>query len=545
MKRNLFYRFIFLLATGIILTSCHREYFEFDKISDEFEIDPKLAAPLVYGSMSMKDIVERFDSTGYVGEFDDKLIYLAYSDNLVEVMADTLVEIPPHISTEIYLDPEIDAPIFIGSDIGDTVHFYKSDILEFNTESGDRIDSVVIKGGEITAEVYSSFRHKGFMIISSEQILDPHGNPLFLEVVISDLSGDFNGSTKLDSDHYYIETTRVGDSSVITIDYDLALINSGNPISPGEICDVKTSLIDMDFYGVYGTIGSRDLFSLTDSIEIPIFADNPELTTLKLRDPRITIHTASSVGIPFEIELDNVTATAEDGTTEQLEFYSGHPFVIPGPALENIGETVYGEININRETSNFPDLINLAPSDIFFSVKGRVHEESGQDTHFLLDTSRFVLDAEFLLPLDLRITGYALTDTMEFEMEDGVDTSMVRNAEITLTTINQLPLELKVQVLLLDSNYIEIDSIFEDQLPILGASEVDADGKLTMEKEETHTVKFPAEKLGKLKQVSFIKVRAQLITSQAGEPFVKIYSDYTLDFEISLLANFRINSNEL
>ncbi|MEN8156013.1 MAG: hypothetical protein ABFS10_03620 [Bacteroidota bacterium] len=552
MQRNPFHRFIFLLATGIILTSCHREYFEFDKISDEFEIEPEMAAPLVYGSMSMKDIVERFDSTGYVGEFDDGLIYLAYSDTLVEAMADTLVDVPDHISTEIYLDPEIDDPIFIGSDIGDTVHFYKSDILKFNMEGGDRVDSILVKGGTIIAEVYSSFRHMGFMIISSDQIHDPQGNPLFLKVDISDLSGDFRDSTILDSDHYHIETTAMGDSNVITIDYDLGLINSGNPINPGEVCDVKTSLIKMDFYGAYGYISSRELITLTDSLGIPIFADNPELTTLKLRDPRITIHTASSLGIPFEIELDSVTATAEDGSTETLEFYTGHPFVIPGPALENIGETVYGEININRETSNFPDLINLAPSDIYFNVAGRTHEESGQDNHFLLDTSRFMLEAEFLLPLDLRITGFALTDTMLFEMEEGVDTSMVRNAEITMTTINQLPIELKAQVLLLDSNYIVIDSVFEEQLPLLGASEVDEDGKLKVYADgsdgarmETHTVKFPAEKLGKLEQVSFMQVRAQLVTSQAGEPFVKIYSDYTLDFEISLFANFRINSNEL
>ncbi len=54
-------------------------------------------------------------------------------------------------------------------------------------------------------------------------------------------------------------------------------------------------------------------------------------------------------------------------------------------------------------------------------------------------------------------------------------------------------------------------------------------------------VKFN-EKLGKLEQVHFMQVRAKLTTSDEGVPYVKIYSDYTLDFKISILANLRINS---
>ena len=44
--------YLVCLVTGILfLSSCHKEYFELDKLSDEIEIHTDLVAPLIYGSM--------------------------------------------------------------------------------------------------------------------------------------------------------------------------------------------------------------------------------------------------------------------------------------------------------------------------------------------------------------------------------------------------------------------------------------------------------------------------------------------------------------
>ena len=63
--------------------------------------------------------------------------------------------------------------------------------------------------------------------------------------------------------------------------------------------------------------------------------------------------------------------------------------------------------------------------------------------------------------------------------------------------------------------------------------------------EESNTISFPAEKLAKLENVSFMWIEARMLTSDNGVPFVKLYNDYTLDFELSMYANFRINTREL
>jgi hypothetical protein len=546
MKRHLFYGIIFLLAGGIILTTCNKEYFEFDRLSDEIELQPDLVAPLIHGSMSVQDLVEMFDSSGYAHEFDDGLIYLAYSDTLIEIMADTVVEVPDHLVTEAYINLDIDIPVWIGSAVGDTIPFYKSELFSFTLEGNDRMDSVLVKGGEIILDVVSSFEHTGLLTISSSQILDVNRDTFFTVFNISDLTGNFSEQQTVFSDGYCLKSTEVNDTSYIQLNYKLELINSGNPINPDDAVDIMASFENLDFYSVFGYIDSRSLISESGSVEIPIYANNPDLASLTFADPRINIFTYNSVGIPFEVTLDSVIGSADNGTTDSLEFYSGHPFVIPAPNMGNIGATVDGEFNINKETSNINELLEIAPSTLSYKVTGRTEPGTEEETHFILDTSRFMLAMEFLLPLDFKSSGFALEDTLEFEVgEEGVDTSMIKLAQLSITTINELPIEFELQLYLLDASHSVIDSVFDGNTVLLGASLVDSQGLLMEPTEETNIVTFPAEKLGKLKDVFYMEVQARMITSELGQQYVKLYSHYSLNFEISLSANLRINTREL
>ncbi|RLD59167.1 MAG: hypothetical protein DRI97_01650 [Bacteroidetes bacterium] len=545
MRLTLFYIAIFIMAGGFFLYSCQKEQFQLDKLSDEIEIHTNLVAPLIHGSMGMGEIVAEFDSSGYVGEFEDGLIYLSYVDTLVNVMVDTLHLMIDGLYTQIYFDTEIAGdPEFIGSAPGDTIHFIKSKYFGFETSGDNRFDSIVFKGGEFLTEIVSTFQHAGILTISSEYIWDSNGDPYTYTVAISDPSGNFTWSESVDLDGYFLKADQQGDSSIFRMDYDFAMINSGNPVNPGDFCEINSSFLDMEFYKLFGYLDPDDVVSESGVIDIPIYADFPELTHLKLADPRISIYTESSLGIPFELALDSVIGTAEDGSTETLEFYSGHPFIIPAPTIDMLGETAYGAFYINNQTSNIQDLLNIAPHTLSYKVTGDVGSQN--PSHFLLDTSRFMTEMEFLLPLDLAFTEYSLSDTMEFALvEEGVDTSFVKNVVVKLSTVNEVPIELGLQVYLLDISETVLDSLFNGDPVFLASSEVDGEGKLLNASETSHNINFPAEKLGTLEQTEFLWIKARMVTAESGVPFVKFYSDYTLDFEISFYAELRINNREL
>ena len=211
MRQTFFYGKIFLMVGGLFLTSCHKEYFQLDRLSDEMEIRTDVVAPLIHGSMYMGDIVSLFDSAGYVGEFEDGLIYLAYTDTLVEVMVDTLDLVIDGLYQEIYFAPEIgDNPIFIGSFIGDTIHFKKSKYFSFKAEGDSRVDSIVFKGGEMLTEIESTFLHSGLLTISSEYIRDTDRNLYSNTIVISDATGNYTWSESQDIDGYWHIGQRCG-----------------------------------------------------------------------------------------------------------------------------------------------------------------------------------------------------------------------------------------------------------------------------------------------------------------------------------------------
>jgi len=546
MQGKLKYAIPILLAGLAMVTSCHKDDFDLKNLSDEVEIQPKLMLPVIYGSVSMGDLVTYLDSGGYAYEFDDGLIYLAYSDTVVHVMADTIVDISDALETEIYFDSDVNIPEFTGSDIGDILHFPKSKFIAFQLSGDDRVDSMRIKGGEILITVNSSFKHDGYINISCEQIFDTRGQPFFATLEGSDVSGVFEDSARVLTDYYYIETFEKGDSNVIQFDFDLVLTNSGNPVSPGETCQIDLHFRDMGFYSIFGYIDSRNTFNESGSIDIPFYADNPDLAAVKFADPRINIFSNNSAGIPFVVELDSVIATGLDGSSEMLVFYEGHPFVVPGPDLSHIGESVSEEFYVNRETSNFDELLSLAPTSLFYKVKGSTQQGTGDESHFTMDTSRLMLESEFLLPLDFRSTVFALEDTLEFELsEEGIDTSMVLEAAVSLATVNELPVKLDLQVYLMDEFHQVLDSLFGDEHVILAASQVNDQGRLVQAGEETSTAPFPAEKLGKLEEIRYLKVMARINTAEEGSRDVKLYSDYSLYFKLSLFAHLRINSREL
>jgi hypothetical protein len=82
-----------------------------------------------------------------------------------------------------------------------------------------------------------------------------------------------------------------------------------------------------------------------------------------------------------------------------------------------------------------------------------------------------------------------------------------------------------------------------DAYAVLGAGP--AGGLLVSASEQSNTANFHTEKLGRLEQVRYILVAARIVTSGLGEQYVKFYSDYSLEFEISMYADFIINTRKL
>jgi hypothetical protein len=127
MKRHILIGILYLLAVSFMLASCHREYFEFDRLSTEMELEPGLVAPLLYGSFTMGNLIEFLDSTDYSMEDEAGLTYyLIYADTIfsvddttsfetgeleevvtqLQVNLKTVNELPFYMDLQVYLENE-------------------------------------------------------------------------------------------------------------------------------------------------------------------------------------------------------------------------------------------------------------------------------------------------------------------------------------------------------------------------------------------------------------------------------------------------------
>lgn len=140
-------------------------------------------------------------------------------------------------------------------------------------------------------------------------------------------------------------------------------------------------------------------------------------------------------------------------------------------------------------------------------------------------------------------TIYWMDETANVSTELSQD--VVTYIKMSVGTLNELAIKMVLQVYLEDENHVVLDSLFDNLGIYIAPSQVDSDGKLIEVTENENSSTFDSYKLGILDQIAHIRVRAGMHAEKGEEEFVKIYASYALNYEISLTANARINTNEL
>ncbi len=536
----------------ILMNSCLDPQWDFEKFSDEIILTPGVAAPIAYGSLSLDELLNELDSSGYVKIFDDSLLYISYANRLFSHPANEVVDIPNQNFLEFFIESDIAlSPEWIGASPEDTIMFHKDKAGVFNFQNNEKIDSFHVKTMDLVINVQSSFEHSGVLTISSDSILI--NGEAFREVVqISDASGNFSYSKTLSLDEHsiYLDNTDP-DNTVLPLSFDLALINSGNPILPGQSLDITMTFIDPEFHSVFGYLGDYELMMSNDVVVIDIF-DTDSLAgggSIFFADPRFNLDVANSYGIPVEVNISQLEAYSKiNDQTTQVVFEPGvNPFSIAAPGLDAVGDTVNTPIAINKETSNIDEVMKTFPRDFIYTVSAATNPGSdGTANNFVTDTSDFIVDFEVILPIWIKAEGFEMEDTLSFDFEDrfGESTNIIDYLRFTLDAANGLPMEINMQVYFLDENYTVLDSLYEEDSFLLPAT-LNESFMVEDRVEQSKSAEFTKEKIDAIKPSKYLRVKASSTTAGAEtDNYVKFYSYYTVDFKLKMKADLTINSRE-
>ena len=546
--------FTFLLTSAFMIFtySCLDPEWDFEKFSDEVVLTPGVAAPIAYGSLSLDQVLNKIDGTNYVKRFDDSLLYISYANRLFSYPANEVVEIPNQTFLEFFIESDVAlSPEWISAGLNDTVRFHKEKNGEFEFANNERIDSMHIKTMDMVINVQSSFKHTGVLTITSENIL-LNGEPFQEVIQISDASGNFSISRTIpmDGNRIYLDNSAPA-TTVLPLSFDLELVNSGNPVLPGESCDISMTFVDPEFSSVFGYLGDHELIFSSGDVVIDIF-DTDSLAgggSVFFANPMFNLDIANSYGLPVQVDISELEAYSRiNDITTPVTFEPGvNPFNIEAPGLDAVGDTVNSIIEINRETSNINEVMETSPREFMYTVSAITNPEGPDATqNFATDSSDFLVDFEVILPIWIKAEGFTLDQTYPFDFEEnfGESTDIIDYLRFTMDAVNQLPLEVKMQVYFLDENSNTLDSLFSNDDLLLPAS-LDEESKVDQATEQSKSVEFTKEKIERIKPTRELLIQATGTTADPeSDLYVKFYSYYTVDFKLKMKADLTINSRD-
>ncbi len=284
-----------------------------------------------------------------------------------------------------------------------------------------------------------------------------------------------------------------------------------------------------------GYLGSDTFGVGSNTMPIQIFNKIKD-GDLKLEKVNMKMVFQNGIGADARISIRNLTAynTVKNISKTLTGSALYHPInmiraqEIPGgnPPV-NFSEMGF---SLNASNSNIKDLIEIMPDKVGYSLHFNVNPKgniSGGNDFIYHD---YGINAKLLMEIPLSMVANRLTLSQNSNFSLGSKAAKILDGKLILLADNGFPLDAEIQLYLLDGNGIVKDSLFA-QSKILAAP-VNANFKVVSPRRSKLEIPLGASKMSLLRNTKQMKVVARF-TTNPGMQFIKIYSNYSLDFTIT------------
>ncbi|MBI1286549.1 MAG: hypothetical protein GC178_03130 [Flavobacteriales bacterium] len=193
---------------------------------------------------------------------------------------------------------------------------------------------------------------------------------------------------------------------------------------------------------------------------------------------------------------------------------------------------------LDNSNSNIKPFIENLPDQLGFTFNfelnplGNVSE--GNDFFYYDRPFQALMDID--IPLRTTLTDLTLVDTLDWNLAENTVVDVVNSGSFTLVANNGFPLEGLIELILLDENGAELDTLMAPST--ITAPNVDSQNKVIVPLESRIEIPVSNETAEILPQTR--QVRIQVRFNTAGQPdLVQFYDTYGID--VKLIGNFNIN----
>jgi hypothetical protein len=533
---SFFFKSLVITLIGLVtISSCYKERLGFDKISGG-SLSPTVAVPVAFGDLTMSDIIER--SSEIWIEDPDGLLSLVYVGDTLSDLASDIISFPDQIS-----DTNIFFSMPPNSFPGDTISTpYLTINSNFEGSNNERIDSILLKNGNLKIEITTDLNHSSSIIIVIPQITK-YGSSFYQQINIPYTSGGTHTVTRnISLQDYFINLHQNGSADNQVDQYVKIIVYRGNGSDNSPYYfNIKQTISNINYYEVYGYFHQKT-FSI-DKTKIPIsMFDNSHYSQIFVEDPELRMIFANSIGIPMNVTFDDLYVE-RDGVKLDITSPSLPTVAINYPDFGNIGSYDTTIIAFNKSNSNIKDILDFNPKKLIYKGSVLSNPTSTVVDNYILDTSKVGVRLELEVPLFGRALTFTLQDTNDFVIEDTYDLDGLESIDFNVNSLSYFPFDASLQLYFTDTNNVVLDSLFDGmQVVLKGAIPGPApEYKVTEPVHSMTTVQLTGSKLDNMKEARKIILSAKMSTYDEGTKLMKIYSDYKLSLEMSAKGKYKLD----
>lgn len=518
--------FSLAIISGLAFFSCDYSYLEGLSTIEDYTYDPVVAVPLVSSSVNINDLVD-LNEINLIEVDDENLITLVYRGEIFSIDASSIFTLPDQAQNISISDIP---PPASGSATLPTQSF----VFLLTFSNSEIITWISFLGGQFSVTAESDLMAQdGYTLDASFRILnsfDSNGNPLEGNV-------SFSNPANIDLAGSRIELNN--EANFFLVEYTVTISGNGTPNNAPYKIDFSQSVTNIQYDLIKGYIDQISFPIGSITVPVDIFT-NANMGDVVFENPSIDFAITNSFGTPIDVIIDQFYAV---GLDDEIINVTGTgidtPWRVNYPSEPEMDAVVTYK-TINNQNSNLFQIAQQSPKEVFYDVNGLTNPDGVvQALNWVKHDSNMTIDIDFNLPLWGRIENYSMQDTLEI----GIDTipEEIEWLEAKLILSNGFPVDIDINLLLMDENNNVIDTLFQDYDLLVAGAIVNPSTGLVTEPTSSQIIEFVDEAtIQNLLSTQKVIVDARLKTQGSEDgTSVKILDSYELGIDLGIRAKAR------
>ena len=432
-----------------------------------------------------------------------------------------------------------------------TAVFPTQDIVQNEDESpltglGDvELTYAEIDSGAIKVDVSSTAQDNVYFTYEIPEAIDKNGNPFkVVSTVPAATAGNpVNKTFTYNLAGYKMDLRGKNHNTVNTIYSKLtgSIKYSGKLVyfSLADYMTVNVSAVDLKPAYVKGYLGQNTVAIGPGATTLDIFK-GIESGTLNFENINMKVVVENGFGLDGSVKINNISSeNSKTGASRMLSGPNIGNLITINKATDNPYASASNTIDMSTG-ANATDLINILPDKVTYFAQ--VQTNPGGNTHtytdFAYKTGKLGAYLDIEMPLSIMASQLVLGDTAVFNTM-ALQKRNVKSGTFKVFVNNGFPLNAALKMYFLNPAGVAIDSV--QSLPgAIQAAPVNGVNRVVEKKASQVAFEVNEERMNNLYNSVAVIFKLQFTTEPAAA-FVKIYSDYSIDFKMVGDMNYSIH----